>query len=57
MDMTLFTTIAMSFVHACAVLTQLSMNMGEPLFSCGYKDPPFNNRYEVLDEEEDNNDL
>ena len=40
--------------HACAVLTQLAMNMGEPLFSCGYKDLPFNNLYEVDDDEEEN---
>ena len=27
--------------YAIAVITQLSIRNGEPLFSCGYRDPPY----------------
>ena len=32
-----------------AVLTQISILNGEPLFSTGYRDPPYNNPFEVED--------
>ena len=37
--------------RACACLTQISIMNGEPLFSVGYRDPPFNNPYELPDNE------
>ena len=39
--------------RACASLSQLSINWGEPLFSCGYKDLPFNNPCEVEEEDDE----
>ena len=37
--------------RACAVLTQLAILNGEPLFIVGYRDPPYDNPYEVEDTE------
>ena len=39
--------------RSCAVLTQLAIDSGEPLFSCGYKDPPFHNPFEVPDSDDE----
>lgn len=30
-----------SVVRAVLVIVQLAINLGEPLFHCGYKDPPY----------------
>ena len=38
-------------LRAVAVLTQLAILNGEPLFSVGYRDPPFNNPHEQPDNE------
>ena len=40
-------------LRSCACLTQIAVDNGEPLFSCGYKDPPVNNPYEVPDQDDD----
>jgi hypothetical protein len=46
--------------RAVAVITQLTINNGQPLFQCGYKNPPFNNQQSSSssesDDEEDDND-
>ncbi len=43
--------------RAIAVLTQLSINNGEPLFSTGYRDPPHtNSAYDVLSDDDDDDD-
>ena len=43
--------------RACAVVTQIAIKRGEPLFTCGYRDPPYEDNYEddfwsIADEEE-----
>ena len=43
--------------RVCAIVTQLSIENGEPLFSVDYQDPDFDNHYfqdEGHDEEDDN---
>ena len=34
--------------RAVAVVTQISIKRGEPLFSCGYRDPPYNENEEDI---------
>ena len=44
--------------QACAVVTQIAIKRGEPLFTCGYCDPPYEDNYgdaffwSIADEEE-----
>ena len=39
--------------HAVCILTQLSINLGEKLFSTGYHDPPHtNNAYDAASDDE-----
>ena len=40
-----------------AVITQLAFNMGEPLFSCGYKDPPYQKVVDSVPVVDDDDDL
>lgn len=44
-------------VHAVGVLTQLSIMGGEQLFTCGYRDPPYENEDGDEDNNEDGDDI
>ena len=46
------------YTHAYLVVTQLLIKNSEPLFDCGYRDPPYNidNKTSMNDECESDND-
>lgn len=42
--------------RVCAIVTQLAIQMGEPLFSVDYEDPDLDNHYFEDDDEDDHDD-